>query len=63
MLTRRKFMTWVPVAITAITFGITPRPQMTVGEAIQSGRITEAEAAAYLDRTARDARDDAGFGV
>lgn len=60
MLTRRKFISWMPMAIAAITFGAVPRrPSMTVGEAIQAGVITEAEAAAYLDRTA----DDAGFGV
>ena len=52
MLTRRKFVAWTMVALSAIVVGASLRPSMTVGEAIQSGFITEAEAAAYLDRTA-----------
>ena len=46
-------MAWIPIALAASTVGVVvARPSMTVGEAIQSGRITEAEAMAYLDRTA-----------
>lgn len=52
-ITRRKFAAWTTMGLTALLVGAgRPRPSLTVGEAIQSGIITEAEAAAYLDRIA-----------
>ncbi len=63
MIARRKFLAWAAMALSAVVVGALPQTSMTVGEAIRSGIITEAEAAAYLDRTARVATDDAGFGV
>ncbi len=56
MITRRKFTAWMLMALpaVAVTSLIKPTADITGGEAIQSGRITEAEAAAYLDRTAQE---------
>lgn len=54
MITRRKFVVGATMALAAVAIVgvLDPHTDMTVGEAIQSGRITEAEAIAYLDKTA-----------
>ncbi len=61
MITRRKFTSWVLMALPGAALPgfiveVTARPTPTVGEAIRSGLITEAEAVAYLDRTAKEQR-------